>query len=845
MATPSIRIDQPTPGVGTTGLSRDDLITGENLTFTDTANGSGTSWELFSVPPGSAAVIIGPTIGASVTVGPIDLPGTYLMKATNGADVSGTVDALSQFISTQGGAGVKKNGERIPSRYETQQFSGGWDDAMYSTLDNLLSGGGDAAAIHDNVAAEISLVAEKVAPVSADLLLIEDSADSNNKKRVQIGNLPTGSDADAIHDNVAGEISLIAEKVTPVSADLIIIEDSAASNAKKRVQIGNLPGGSGLSGGTIGRLARWIAADNIGNSLWAEDGSGNLTAGGSLLMNDEVLALDVDADTAFVVNGDDNVDFALGGTDVIRWRPATPRTDFIRSALVDDATGTGAVRLTNETAATSPTPRQNSPAIEWIGAAWDGTVSDEVRFAAFADAVDAATTVQGVWTLVQQMSGGATTTVFSVNQAGDATIAGDLVVSGTLMSPLVSGDATADFDLDGVAELILDADGDSKITATTTDDRIDINAGGFTRVRIDNNGLEPIGSIRLEDTHVIFFDADADSSISPQADDDVDIRMGGSVLINLLTNNARFLRSGLGTGHSVVLAAENETAATAGVTTQNSPSIDWSGQAWDNVATASEEIRFGVYVDAVNVESGNVEGYWTLFVNQSGAGNVDIFRISHDGKIAFDADFDTTIDSTVDDTMVFTTGAATRMTLDNTTLLMAVDVDLNGTERLVLDADADSYIEAVVDDRIDVYTLATLALRLNASQQVLAGTNGGAGAPAFAFDGNTAMGLYRAGNTVGLAGNGAIAFAAAGATSMVMLNTALYPQSSGSQTLGRATEEWGTLYLQDEASFAEMGTAPTGVTDKALVFAEDNGSGKTRLMVQFQTGSAIQLAIEV
>lgn len=52
------------------------------------------------------------------------------------------------------------------------------------------------------------------------------------------------TDADAIHDNVSGEISLITEKTAPVGADLILIEDSAATNAKKRIQIGNLPGSS-------------------------------------------------------------------------------------------------------------------------------------------------------------------------------------------------------------------------------------------------------------------------------------------------------------------------------------------------------------------------------------------------------------------------------------------------------------------------------------------------------------------------------------------------------------------------------------------------------------------------
>lgn len=49
------------------------------------------------------------------------------------------------------------------------------------------------------------------------------------------------NDTDAIHDNVSGEIAAITEKATPVGADLLVIEDSAASNTKKRVQISNLP----------------------------------------------------------------------------------------------------------------------------------------------------------------------------------------------------------------------------------------------------------------------------------------------------------------------------------------------------------------------------------------------------------------------------------------------------------------------------------------------------------------------------------------------------------------------------------------------------------------------------
>lgn len=47
--------------------------------------------------------------------------------------------------------------------------------------------------------------------------------------------------ATAIHDNVAAEISAIAAKATPVAADYLVIEDSAAGDAKKSITIGTLP----------------------------------------------------------------------------------------------------------------------------------------------------------------------------------------------------------------------------------------------------------------------------------------------------------------------------------------------------------------------------------------------------------------------------------------------------------------------------------------------------------------------------------------------------------------------------------------------------------------------------
>jgi hypothetical protein len=113
-------------------------------------------------------------------------------------------------------------------------------------------------------------IAAKGTPVSADLVVIEDSADSYKNKKVQLSNL-LSNDENAIHDDTAGEIDAVAEKETPVNADIVLIEDSADSYNKKKVEVGNLPGGGGgasaLSELTIDTNKDWLGYDitNLGS----------------------------------------------------------------------------------------------------------------------------------------------------------------------------------------------------------------------------------------------------------------------------------------------------------------------------------------------------------------------------------------------------------------------------------------------------------------------------------------------------------------------------------------------------------------------------------------------------
>lgn len=120
----------------------------------------------------------------------------------------------------------------------------------------------DTDAIHLSVASELHSGLAKVAVDASDEILIEDNSDSWAKKVIAASDFSFSghthieseitdldhNDTNAIHDNVAAEINAITAKATPTASDILLIEDAAASNAKKKITIGDLPSSGGGGG---------------------------------------------------------------------------------------------------------------------------------------------------------------------------------------------------------------------------------------------------------------------------------------------------------------------------------------------------------------------------------------------------------------------------------------------------------------------------------------------------------------------------------------------------------------------------------------------------------------------
>ena len=171
-----------------------------NAYFSATATNTPTSWlwTILSVPAGLEALLTGSwgdfangvatMQGPSLTGIPTNVAsGTIVVQcvATNG---DGPSNPLIDRWNGQQPVVIKTELLDLPLPGNKEYNWGGAQlDEVLRKLET------NTAALHKATAAEISAVTPKTTPIAADLLLIEDSESANAKKSVQIGNLPTAT----------------------------------------------------------------------------------------------------------------------------------------------------------------------------------------------------------------------------------------------------------------------------------------------------------------------------------------------------------------------------------------------------------------------------------------------------------------------------------------------------------------------------------------------------------------------------------------------------------------------------------------------------------------------------
>ena len=265
--TPIIQSNGSASGIGIAGEGRKDMVIGETMDITDTeVSNAGVPHltRFLNVPPGSALTVLAGDATETPSFVP-DVDGSYFIEMlVDGVHRSKIIIAVP----------LTNTLARMPAFEEARADYNeagnvlGWhpDLIAFMRQADIAFGGGDINAIHRNVAAEISTIVEKITPVPADLLVIEDSEDGNNKKRVQMANV-SANDANAVHVNVGGEIVAIAEKALPAAADVVIIEDAADADNKKRVEISNLPGPAAPLATATGDTTTTSAVDVLVNAM--------------------------------------------------------------------------------------------------------------------------------------------------------------------------------------------------------------------------------------------------------------------------------------------------------------------------------------------------------------------------------------------------------------------------------------------------------------------------------------------------------------------------------------------------------------------------------------------------
>lgn len=178
-------------------------------------------------------------------------------------------------------AGAAGHFDQLEYMVLVDSIAGGGGISEHGALSGLdLAGAHPATAISNTPAGSIAATTVQAAINELNGDVDTHAANTSNphvvtQTQIGLGNVTN----DAQLKRAAGDFATFTEKVTPVGADILLLEDSAAAGAKKKVQIGNLPTGAGGGYSEIQEEGTPVTARSklnfIGSAVTVTDNAGS------------------------------------------------------------------------------------------------------------------------------------------------------------------------------------------------------------------------------------------------------------------------------------------------------------------------------------------------------------------------------------------------------------------------------------------------------------------------------------------------------------------------------------------------------------------------------------------